>query len=1190
MTDNEKTFEYLQAVRSELASEALPPSFAKLYSQYTRMKMNQPSLKGWRVDEFSDRLADAVTLLDAGLAEREIGGVEWRNLLKRSGELLEWLSHPEINVEKLPLRLLSAGVYQLAGYPALSMGLLNNDTSDSSESRILIALLKGDFPKVLSLITDFWSGEITGLNNNTNNFNEKDINIRVIEEIIRSLGVLCAYMRWDERKRLEQAQKKLHDISEIMIYGTDNYSWLLSKIVSEVVGEFINGSMRGYVQQLKNGVSDHGKSAFERYLRSNYQSRKSLAWYSQVQGIERLLKDGSFALCTPTGSGKTTIAELAIIQSIFQDEENILQLAAGSIVMYLVPSRALATEVEAKMKTVLGNLGSYSVKVTGLYGGVDWGPTDAWINTEEPTVLICTYEKGEALIRFLGPLFLNRVSLVVIDEAHSVQFNGSNYDGLRTADDRSLRLEMLTNRILRYLGEKRVIALSAVAEENKSLAQWISGKETANPVISNYRSTRQLIGRLEWLPTGLFEIRYDSLNGNDLGFSDNGNKEDVPFIQNPFKPFPVKYKDIPKSFINEKNGVSKRQRPYLFWAAMQLVQPDELGIQHSVLISITQHVSGYAEDFLNVINKILAGKEIPNFFSLPTDPIKRELFEKCLNACEDYFGIESNEFQLLKMGIVVHHGSMPGLLARLLIELIQKRIVFIAIATSTLSEGVNLPFETVIIPTLMRRQETLPVSEFKNLVGRAGRPGSGTEGRTLIFLESKPLDYSSKTARKNYFKIVDELTKDQIPEEDTPMLSPLGALLRNIAKEWSRVSNSTSQSEFFKWLETVVPLETPTKEVSLLAEESLDSLDGYLISILVEEELMVDKEYNKFEIEDFLTDVWRKTYANYVMSHEELWGNVFVTRGSAIKEKIYPDSGLRRRLYRTSVSPRFGKAIIKEYTNIAEHLKTGTTYTDWTDQERLTYINHTVELISMIGKFKVPDSLGRGKNPPAWNDIMTWWLNPKGVNKKPTKKQVSDWIKFVKSQFEYKFNWGLGTVLALILDDTNDGILQETKIEDWPKTELPWIVFWLKELFNWGTLDPVVAMILANGIEYTRANAEKMAEHYYETCNGIPVDEILNPRRIKNWLNENIPKNNLAIISSTSKEFRANLSRDFTNINISEWRVIPIMSDNYIYWIDPAGYELAKSEIPDDWVENKESRFDFILNINTCTVIKTKYL
>lgn len=151
-------------------------------------------------------------------------------------------------------------------------------------------------------------------------------------------------------------------------------------------------------------------------------------------------------LCTPTGSGKTTVAEIAILQRLFSKSTNSTDVEIAPLVMYLVPKRALAAEVEAKLLRTIAPLSKERVVITGLYGGIDWGPTDAWLTSEDRTVLICTYEKAEALIRFLGPLFLGRLALVVLDEAHMVQFDGRDEE-LRNAESRALRLESLIARL-----------------------------------------------------------------------------------------------------------------------------------------------------------------------------------------------------------------------------------------------------------------------------------------------------------------------------------------------------------------------------------------------------------------------------------------------------------------------------------------------------------------------------------------------------------------------------------------------------------------------------------------------------------------------------------------------------------------------------------------------------------------------
>ncbi|MHC5832865.1 MAG: hypothetical protein ACYT04_97005, partial [Nostoc sp.] len=73
----------------------------------------------------------------------------------------------------------------------------------------------------------------------------------------------------------------------------------------------------------------------------------------------------------------------------------------------------------------------------------------------------------------------------------------------------------------------------------------------------------------------------------------------------------------------KKEGVEKRLRPYLFWAAMHLAAPDEKGQRRAVLISVTQYPGGYAEDFLNIL-KIWSQIEIPSFFQEPIEPEKLE--------------------------------------------------------------------------------------------------------------------------------------------------------------------------------------------------------------------------------------------------------------------------------------------------------------------------------------------------------------------------------------------------------------------------------------------------------------------------------------------------------------------------------------------------------------------------------------
>ena len=78
---------------------------------------------------------------------------------------------------------------------------------------------------------------------------------------------------------------------------------------------------------------------------------------------------------------------------------------------------------------------------------------------------------------------------------------------------------------------------------------------------------------------------------------------------------------------------------------------------------------------------------------------------------------------LMKKGVVLHHGSIP-LKGRLIIEeFIKKEYARICFATSTLLRGINMPFDVVYIDNF----RSLTPLDFKNLIGRAGRTNSKCE-------------------------------------------------------------------------------------------------------------------------------------------------------------------------------------------------------------------------------------------------------------------------------------------------------------------------------------------------------------------------------------------------------------------------------------------------------------------------------
>lgn len=108
-----------------------------------------------------------------------------------------------------------------------------------------------------------------------------------------------------------------------------------------------------------------------------------------------------------------------------------------------------------------------------------------------------------------------------------------------------------------------------------------------------------------------------------------------------------------------------------------------------------------------------------------------ESLENYIGSSNSQLGKKSSFIELMKRGVVVHHGSMP-LKARLLIEnFVREGFAKICFATSTLNQGINMPFDCVLIDNF----RDMGHLTLKNLIGRSGRSTNNNEfdyGFTII--------------------------------------------------------------------------------------------------------------------------------------------------------------------------------------------------------------------------------------------------------------------------------------------------------------------------------------------------------------------------------------------------------------------------------------------------------------------------
>lgn len=138
-------------------------------------------------------------------------------------------------------------------------------------------------------------------------------------------------------------------------------------------------------------------------------------------------------------------------------------------------------------------------------------------------------------------------------------------------------------------------------------------------------------------------------------------------------------------------------------------------------------MSGGSVLFYESKSKIVRGKlkdEFQKYVDLCGD-LDKDILKPYLDRLREYTGATSEQnrlyysasLDLMKKGVVVHHGSMPLKIRSIMEDFIKAGHCRICFATSTIEQGINMPFDTIYID---RFEASKPLA-IKNLIGRAGR-------------------------------------------------------------------------------------------------------------------------------------------------------------------------------------------------------------------------------------------------------------------------------------------------------------------------------------------------------------------------------------------------------------------------------------------------------------------------------------
>jgi hypothetical protein len=1183
--------------RLERAIEnALTAQQARLFVRSIQNTWQVPPID-WSPGQSIEQYADARRLLHAASIFEETDGPNSdaaASCYRRAGEILEWLARSNDGVTKeVPLEVLSAGAYQLAGLPAMATGLLKRAKLKGAGA-IMGAFLAGEFGQVLEHIGHFWilHEDLTGREGSASLLDGIDRRDRspgaeevwqtprddkeddtvettdgriawyVVVETVRSLGLIAEGLRRGEVTRTALALEKLTTLAELSTRIASDETWVMLRLIRATAERFARNSLHRLAAPLASG-SPEKMTQLQRFAREQFARGRGVLWPSQAKGLERLVAGNAFALCTPTGSGKTLVANLALVKELLLGAAT-MPGAPASLALYIVPSRALAGEVEAKLTA---EFRSEDIRVTGLYGGTDWGITDNWLTADKPTVLIATVEKAEALMRYVGHLLVQRLRILIIDEAHQVVVAGSEKTmrELAAHGDRAMRLESLVSRLFSIRPDISRIALTAVAGgAARPVARWVEGSDEAVPVGLGYRSSRQLVGSLECRPSHSPRVTLELNNGQTLYVR---GREDPIFLR-------LGLPEMPDPPAAVKDSLPHYVQNHALWTALNLTAGGR-----RILISVTQAPERIMKRFAEALN-LKGWNTLPPF--APVAGENTTLFNEVRAACIDYCGADAYEVVLLDHGIATSHGQMPQRLRRLMVALIEQRVCPVTVATATLTEGVNLPFDLIILPSLERTTghrpngapitEILPPSEFRNLAGRTGRPGAAEsmEGMTLVCLPmtnstakiKEQLKQRNQCAAfvRSFERLLGTLAREE--RSDAVVHAPLQTLLRSIWQKAHDYLGLRTIDDLHAFLENSLPehvgtdLGVASDEPKNILGDSLDELDALILAALSEVEGLTPMEPG--DVESVLRRVWSKCFTRYANAIEPWMEGAFIKRGRAAAERLYPDAAQRRALYQIGFTPYVGRQFQLVSPAVLAVLREAADYGRRTSEQRFDLVLKLGELTREGRGFGFTSrSQSEAVLIKEWHRVAGWWLQ-RASAPAPPREDLRRWQGFVANNLEFRLGVAVGAAVAEAWN-ANAAPFDVPSLETWrATTDLPWIGFWFRELLRWGTMDPFVAFALAQGVAGTREIATAMRAQFeaWLVARGGPIadEDLIDPQLFNEW-NASRPR------AERSASSKLSVPAELSGVrgDLGRYAVRPIEKAGQWMWIDPAGYLIARS-------------------------------
>jgi len=292
---------------------------------------------------------------------------------------------------------------------------------------------------------------------------------------------------------------------------------------------------------------------------------------------------------------------------------------------------------------------------------------------ENYDIIVTTYEKIDSLWRH-NAKWLREVSYFVLDEFHYLN-----------DPERGPTIESVAIR-----AKKRdvILGLSATISNGEKIAKWLEAELVAT----------------NWRPVPLKEgVLY-------------------PETEKKKKDFVIIYKDNTSRKVYGDDAVIAYTLDIVSKGGQVLVFRSSRKLAETTARKIAQNMN-----FVKLEDKKLL--EIANQI--------KEIEDAGSNEKEDLH-------DLIIKGVSYHHAGLSKGLRDIIESSFRDRVIKVIVATPTLAAGVNLPARAVVVGDIYRYNrkvlgfmEPIPVMDYKQMSGRAGRPGFDENGEAVIVVRSR---------------------------------------------------------------------------------------------------------------------------------------------------------------------------------------------------------------------------------------------------------------------------------------------------------------------------------------------------------------------------------------------------------------------------------------------------------------------